>query len=140
MENKGIIRKIVDNDLYVQLFRDSACAHCSGCDTENKIIENLFHYKLKEEDSQFNPEVGNLITFGVNNKFILNLALLIYILPVFLMIFSFILADKFGASEGMGIIVSFSTLVISFVAFFFYDRKKGATKVNKEIFIMDIKK
>ena len=79
-----------------------------------------------------------MITFEINNKFILNLALLIYILPVFLMIGSYIIAAKLGASEGQGILVSFGTLVTSFLGFFLYDRKSGHKLVQEEISIKEV--
>lgn len=135
MENKGIVRKIKGKNLYIELFRDSSCAHCSGCGPKDKTISDLYHYELKE-DLKVNE--GDLITFEINNKFILNLALLVYILPVILMIVSYIIADKLGASEGQGIIVCFSTLVVSFLGFYFYDKKSGNKLIKEEISIKEV--
>jgi sigma-E factor negative regulatory protein RseC len=135
MENKGIVQIIKEKDLYIELFRDSSCAHCSGCGQKDKTIADLYHYKL-EENIEVN--IGDMITFEINNKFILNLALLIYILPVFLMIGSYIIAAKLGASEGQGILVSFGTLVTSFLGFFLYDRKSGHKLVQEEISIKEV--
>ena len=115
MENKGIIKKIEGKNLYIELFRDSSCAHCSGCGQKDKTIADLYHYELNEN---IEVHVDDMITFEINNKFILNLALLIYVLPVFLMVLSYIIAAKLGASEGQGILVSFGTLVISFLGVF----------------------
>ncbi|RUA06636.1 MAG: histidine kinase [Fusobacteria bacterium] len=135
MENKGIIKIIEGQDLYIELFRDSSCAHCSGCGQKDKTIADLYHYKL-EEDREVN--VGDMITFEINNKFILNLALTIYVLPVFLMVVSYIVAAKLGATEGQGILVSFSTLVISFLGFYLYDRKSGHKLIQEEISVKEI--
>ncbi len=135
MENKGIVKMIKGNNLYIELFRDSSCAHCSGCGQKDKTIADLYHYELKEK---MEVNVGDMITFEINNKFILNLALLIYVLPVFLMVVSYIIAAKLGASEGEGILVSFGTLVISFLGFYIYDRKSGHKLVQEEISVKEI--
>ncbi len=135
MENKGIIKKIKGKDIYIELFKDSSCAHCSGCGNKEKTLGELYHYQITDGRE---VEVGDMITFEVNNKFILNLALVIYMFPVFLMIASYILANRLGATEGQGILVSFSALIISFLCFFLYDRKKGAKKIKEEVFIKNI--
>jgi sigma-E factor negative regulatory protein RseC len=135
VENKGIIKKIQGKDLYIELFRDSSCAHCSGCGHKDKTIEELYHYHLTED---FEVHEGDMITFEISNKFILNLALLVYILPVFLMVISYIVAAKLGASEGQGILVSFGTLVISFLGFYIFDKKSGHKLVHEEISIKEI--
>ena len=135
MENKGIIKKIEGKNLYIELFRDSSCAHCSGCGQKDKTIADLYHYELNEN---IEVHVDDMITFEINNKFILNLALLIYVLPVFLMVLSYIIAAKLGASEGQGILVSFGTLVISFLGFYIYDRKSGHKLVKEEISIKEV--
>ena len=135
MENKGIVRKIEGKNLYIELFRDSSCAHCSGCGQKDKTIADLYQYELNEN---IKVNIGDLITFEINNKFILNLALLIYILPVILMILSYIIAAKLGASEGQGIFVSFATLVISFLGFYVYDKKSGSKLIKEEISIKEV--
>lgn len=135
MENKGIVKKIEGKNLYIELFRDSSCAHCSGCGKKDKTIADLYHYELNE-DIKIN--VGDLITFEINNKFILNLALLIYILPVILMVLSYIVAAKLGASEGQGIVVSFTTLVVSFLGFYIFDKKTGSKLIKEEISIKEV--
>lgn len=135
MENKGIVRKIEGKNLYIELFRDSSCAHCSGCGQKDKTIADLYHYEVNE-DIKIN--IGDLITFEINNKFILNLALLIYILPVILMILSYLVAAKLGASEGQGIFVSFATLVISFLGFYFFDKRSGSKLIKEEISIKEV--
>jgi len=135
VENKGIVRKIEGKNLYIELFRDSSCAHCSGCGQKEKTIADLYHYELNED---FKVNTGDLITFEINNKFILNLALLVYILPVFLMVLSYIIAAKLGASEGQGIVVSFTTLVASFLGFYFFDKKTGNKMIKEEISIKEI--
>lgn len=135
MENKGIVRKIEGKNLYIELFRDSSCAHCSGCGQKDKTIADLYHYEVNE-DIKIN--IGDLITFEINNKFILNLALLIYILPVILMILSYLVAAKLGASEGQGIFVSFTTLVVSFLGFYFFDKRSGSKLIKEEISIKEV--
>jgi len=137
MENKGVIKIIKGNNLYIELFRDSSCAHCSGCGQKDKTIAELYHYELNENEKR-EVAVGDMITFEINNKFILNLALLIYVFPVFLMVVSYIVAAKYGATEGQGILVSFGTLALSFLGFFIYDRKSGHKLITEEISIKDI--
>ena len=135
VENKGIVKKIEGKNLYIELFRDSSCAHCSGCGQKDKTIADLYHYELNEN---IKVNVEDMITFEINNKFILNLALLIYVLPVFLMVLSYIIAAKLGASEGQGIIVSFATLIISFLGFYIYDKKSGHKLIEEEISIKEV--
>jgi len=135
MENKGLVKKIEGKNLYIELFRDSSCAHCSGCGKTDKTITDLYHYELNED---VKVNIGDLITFEINNKFILNLALLIYVLPVVLMVLSYIIAAKLGASEGQGIIVCFSTLIISFLGFYLFDKKTGSKMIKEEISIKEV--
>jgi len=54
------------------------------------------------------------------------------------MVLSYIIAAKLGASEGQGIIVCFSTLIISFLGFYLFDKKTGSKMIKEEISIKEV--
>jgi positive regulator of sigma E activity len=54
------------------------------------------------------------------------------------MVLSYIVAAKLGASEGEGILVSFGTLITSFLGFYIYDRKSGNQLIKEEISIKEV--
>lgn len=136
MINKGVVKKILGNDQFlIQIYKDSACSHCSGCGDASKINkEEVFTIKDRK------VEVGDIVTFEIESSKILSAALLVYVFPVFAMILGYLISSYADASEGWSIFYSFSALIVSFLIIFLYDKSVGKKKIEKDIKIISIEK
>jgi sigma-E factor negative regulatory protein RseC len=117
MVNTGIVKAIEkDGRVRVQIYKESACSHCSGCSESSKISrEDIF--TIDEE-----VQVGDLISFEIDTKEIMRAALLVYILPIAAMILGYLLGSYLNKSEGTCIAYSFSAFILTFGILFLYDR------------------
>ncbi len=132
MINKGIIKEVIGENIKVHLYKESACAHCSGCGNKEKmgsIFEFICHEKVK---------VGDTITFEIEDKSLLNIAALVYLLPIFFMIGGYFLGEYLGFTEGKRVLISFLGLIVSFGIIYFVDRTKGRDIVDKKIKIISV--
>ena len=136
MINKGIIKKALENDQFlIQIYKDSACSHCSGCGDASKITkEEIFTIKDRK------AEIGDILTFEIESKKILSAALLVYVFPIFAMISGYLLSNSAGTSEGWSIFYSFLALIVSFLIIFLYDKFFAKKKIEKDIKILSIEK
>ena len=136
MVNKGMIKKILGNDQFlIQIYKDSACSHCSGCGDASKISkEETFSIKDRK------AEIGDIVTFEIESKKILSAALLVYVFPIVSMIFGYLFSSYIGFSEGWSIFHSFLKLMISFLIIFLYDKFFVEKRVEKDIKILSIEK
>lgn len=117
---KGIIENIKDNHARVKFYKDSACASCSACSGETKFGQKI-SINLKENG---NFKMGDEITIEIDDMVLLKLSFIVYILPAVAMILGYIILDFFKFSQGISILGSFGALVLSFVALYFYDKKR----------------
>jgi sigma-E factor negative regulatory protein RseC len=117
MVNTGIVKAIEkDGRVRVQIYKESACSHCSGCSESSKISrEDIF--TIDEE-----VQVGDLISFEIDTKEIMRAALLVYILPIAAMILGYLLGSYLNKNEGTCIAYSFSAFILTFGILFLYDR------------------
>ncbi len=84
MVNKGIVTKIRGNQITVQLYKSSACSHCSACSEEGKKA-NTFDFTFNEK-----VERGDLVTLEIAEKEVMKAALIVYILPPVFMILGYV--------------------------------------------------
>lgn len=134
MINKGIVEEINGESIKVHLYRDSACAHCSGCDTHNKM-GSTFRFKCDRDLS-----LGDIVTFEIEDASLLNIAALVYLMPAFFMIGGYFLGQKLGFSEGRRVLMSFIFLGISFASIYFFDKNRGEKIIEKKIKIISVDK
>ena len=66
MINKGVVKEVEGDLIKVHLYKESACAHCSGCGKKEKM-GSTFEFKCTE-----NVKIGNVITFEIEDKSLLN--------------------------------------------------------------------
>ncbi len=132
MLNKGIVQEVDGKNLKILVYKDSACSHCSSCSEGNRF-QGEFEFQ-----AEGNVKKGDSISFEIEDKVVLNLAFLVYILPVIFLFFGYILSSKLGLSEGKRILSSFVSMFFSFVLLFFYDKSKGKQILNKKIKICKI--
>lgn len=120
MKNKGIVKEIKDNSIFVEVYRDSSCSSCSSC--SNKTC-GIREFKYNKGDLH----VDDIVEFSSPDKFILKLSFLIYILPILTMFLGYYIATKFfQLGEGYSILVSFFFLFLSMFFLFLVDKYKGS--------------
>lgn len=89
MKETAELIKIEGNVAYLKLEKRTACAYCHACMQENEQdnilkIANIDISKLK---------VGNMVTVNIKESLLLLKAFLIYILPLFLFVATYLLGD-----------------------------------------------
>lgn len=135
MLNKGIIKKIDGNRMVIQLYKDSSCAHCSGCSGGNKFGKEL------EFETDLKGNIGDTVTFEIEAGKVFKSAMLAYIFPALSMIFGYLFGDKMlNFDENYSILTSFLFLGASFLVLFIYDKIVVQKKKNSDIKIISIAK
>ncbi|WP_319371002.1 SoxR reducing system RseC family protein [uncultured Ilyobacter sp.] len=134
MINKGIIEEIDHNRIKVHLYRDSACAHCSGCSSSNKM-GSTFSFKYDEKLS-----IGDIVTFEIEDSSLLNIAALVYLMPILFMMAGYFIGQKLGFSEGQGVFMSFLFLALSFGIIYYFDKKRGEKLIDQKIKVISVDK
>lgn len=120
MKNKGIVKTIEKNSIFVEIYRDSACASCSSC--SNKTC-GIREFKYNKGDLN----IGDTVVLSSSDKFILKLSFLIYIIPIITMFLGYyIAAELFHLGEAHSILISFIFLFISMFFIFLVDKYKGS--------------
>lgn len=132
MINKGIVREVRGDLVKVHLYKESACAHCSGCGNKEKM-GSTFEFKCSED-----VKVGNVITFEIEDKSLLNIAALVYLLPIVFMIAGYFLGEFLGFPEGRRVLTSFMGLIFSFGIIYTFDKVKGKAMVEQKIRLVGV--
>lgn len=120
MVAKGIIEKIQDNHATVKFYKDSACASCSACSGESKFGQKI----SIDLNKNLNFKIGDEITIEIDDIILLKLSFIVYIFPALAMILGYFVLDFLNFSQGVSIIGSFSALLLSFLALYFYDKRR----------------
>lgn len=132
MINKGIVKEVKTNTIKVHLYKESACAHCAGCGEKSKM-GSTFEFKCNEK-----VEIGNLITFEIEDKSLLNIAALVYLLPIFFMILGYYAGEFLKLPEGGRVLFSFLGLFVSFGLIHIFDRIKGHKMIDQKIKVIKV--
>jgi len=132
MINKGIVLNVEDNKVTVSMYKDAACSSCAGCGNKSKTSGN-FEFLTDVEVKK-----GDVVSFEMEDAFVLKVAALVYVIPLIAMILSYIIASKLGASEGVGALISFGSLILSFVGIYIFDKDKGKNMVNQKVKITNV--
>ncbi|NME35889.1 MULTISPECIES: SoxR reducing system RseC family protein [Fusobacterium] len=130
MESSGKVTKINGKKITVKMFKESSCAHCSGCGEASKLT--------REIELDFNPEereikVGNIVTFELADSKMLKIGFLVYVIPVIMMVVGFGIGSYLGKSEGVSVLYSFIGLVLTFLVIHLYDKFIVKEKVSMNI-------
>jgi len=132
MINKGVVKEIKGDLIKVHLYKESACAHCSGCGDKDKM-GSTFEFKCHEK-----VEVGSVITFEIEDKSLLNIAALVYLLPIFFMIGGYFFGEFLGFTEGKRVLTSFMGLILSFACIYTFDKVKGSKIIDQKIKLIGV--
>ena len=124
MKSNGKVIAINGNRIKLKMFKESSCAHCSGCGDANKLAREL------EVTYDGDVEIGDIVTFELEDSKMLKIGFTVYILPIIMMILGFFISNKMGGSEKISVLVSFAFLVLSFAGLHIYDKYFVKEKVQ----------
>ncbi len=127
MINRGLVKEVNGEVLKVQLYKESACSHCSGCNKEEKP-GSVYNFRCSE-----GIEVGDTITFEIKDNSLLKIVALIYLTPVFSMIGGYFVGEMVGLSEMIKVVLSFTGFLGAFLFIHLYDSFRGHEIIEREI-------
>ena len=127
MKSNGKVIAINGNRIKLKMFKESSCAHCSGCGDANKLAREL------EVTYDGDVEIGDIVTFELEDSKMLKIGFTVYILPIIMMILGFFISNKMGGSEKISVLVSFAFLVLSFAGLHIYDKYFVKEKVEMTV-------
>lgn len=130
MTNEGIVTKLLPNGMAeVAVVRQTACggscASCEGCMYEREMktaAKNLV-----------SARVGQRVVIESRTSVIFSAALLVYVMPLVLFVAAYAAAAALGASEGLCILVSFVSLIVSGFILIQTQRRKKNKSVDFNI-------
>ncbi len=124
IEQKGIVKEVINGKIMVSLTSFSACAHC-----HSKKACSLY----KSETREIEIPAGNLHLKPGENVFVqikekkgLHAALLAYIIPFVIILFMLILLSSIGLSELFAGMISILAIAPYFIMLYF--RRKNLKK------------
>lgn len=127
MKSNGKVIEINGNRIKLKMFKESSCAHCSGCGDANKMAREL------EVTYDGEIELGDIVTFELEDAKMLKIGFIVYVLPVIIMILGFVIFMKLGFSENTSVFGAFAFLVLSFVGLHIYDKFFVKEKVEMKV-------
>lgn len=134
MRNTGVVKEVDGKDVVISVFKESSCSHCSKCGDKEKISREM-KLKIEEEVS-----IGDFIEFEIENKKVFTAAMIVYIVPVFIMIAGYFVGEKIFKREGVAVLSAFISLAISFVAVYIYDKIVVKNKMVDIVKVISITK
>ena len=127
MKSNGKVIGINGNKIKLKMFKESSCAHCSGCGDANKLAREL------EVTYDGDVEIGDIVTFELEDSKMLKIGFTVYIAPIIMMILGYTISSKMGGEEKINVLVSFAFLVISFICLHIYDKYFVKEKVEMKV-------
>ena len=124
MKSSGKVTEVNGNKIKVKMFKESSCAHCSGCGDASKLTRELDLFYNGE------VEIGDIVTFELEDAKMLKIGFLVYILPIIMMLIGFVISSKIGNSEKTSVFISFGFLISSFICLHIYDKYFVKEKVQ----------
>ena len=131
MTQDAVVTRLLPNNMAeVAVARTTACGgNCPSC--ESCIFQSEIKTLAK---NRIAARPGQKVIIATRSKDIFSAAALVYLMPIALMLLSYVLASLAGASEGLSILASFAALLVSAVILVASQRtKKNKDKINFEI-------
>ncbi len=126
MERIGEVIKVNGKDVVVRIKRASSCgencASCKGCASTSATV-------TVENDKKVS--VGDMVKLSLRSSSFILLAFIGYILPILLTIGAYFLFFALFSSEAVADIGAMAVLFITFLVFFFLDKRISELKVFK---------
>lgn len=95
------------------------CGNCESCKYQNEI-------KIIAKNN-VNAQRGQSVLIETRSSFVFGAAILVYLLPIVLFVIGYSAAAALAALEGICVLASFLTLIISAAVIIFVHRKKKGT-------------
>lgn len=132
MRKEGIVLKIENDTVYVNMkpAHDGGCESCGKC----KVKEGEFVIEVDLPD--FPIDSGDRVLLEMDDSSVYSVGLFLYLVPPIFMILGYLLAQFFGAGEGLGIVVSFLFLIGAFYLLRYFDMSRGKKIVKKKMKII----
>ena len=127
MKSNGKVIGINGNKIKLKMFKESSCAHYSGCGDANKLAREL------DVTYDGEVEIGDIVTFELEDSKMLKIGFTVYIAPILMMILGYTISSKMGGTEKANVLVSFAFLVISFICLHIYDKYFVKEKVEMKV-------
>ena len=127
MKSNGKVIGINGNKIKLKMFKESSCAHCSGCGDANKLAREL------DVTYDGEVEIGDIVTFELEDSKMLKIGFTVYIAPILMMILGYTISSKMGGTEKVNVLISFAFLVISFICLHIYDKYFVKEKVEMKV-------
>lgn len=127
MKSNGKVIGINGNKIKLKMFKESSCAHCSGCGDANKLAREL------DVTYDGEIEIGDIVTFELEDSKMLKIGFTVYIAPIIMMILGYTISSKMRGEEKINVLVSFAFLVISFICLHIYDKYFVKEKVEMKV-------
>lgn len=134
MRNTGVVKEIHGKYVVISVFKESSCSHCSKCGDKEKISREM-KIKIEKEVS-----IGDFIEFEIDNKKVFTAAMIVYIVPVFIMIAGYFIGEKIFGKEKLAVLSAFIALAISFGVVYVYDKLVVKNKMVDIVKVISITK
>ena len=116
MKETGIVREVSGEYCKVGVRRSSACGdNCATCSAACKQKESICTAK-----NTAGAKVGQRVIIEINTEKVLKSAFLVYILPIFVLIAVYLIADSFKVSYPA--IYALASMIVCFLVLFVRDR------------------
>ena len=121
MTQDAIVTKLLPNAMAeVVVTRTPACgSNCGSCES------CIFQSELKTlAKNRIDAKPGQKVVISSSSRKIYSAAILVYIMPLLFFLLGFAVSSLLGASEGLSVLVSFLSLILSAVVLILTQRRK----------------
>ena len=127
MTQDAIVTRLLPNSMAeVVVTRSTACgSNCGSCES------CIFQSELKAvAKNSINARPGQRVVIESRTTAVFSAAMLVYIMPLVFFVAGFLLANAFGATEGVAILVSFLFLALAAAVLVWHQKRQ---RVEKQI-------
>ena len=107
----------------VAVTRTTACGgNCGSCES------CIFQSELKAiAKNSIGARPGQKVVIASSSRTVFSAAILVYIMPILFFLLGYAISSLFGASEGISVLVSFSSLILSAFVLIIIQKKRSVT-------------
>ncbi|ADO84305.1 SoxR reducing system RseC family protein [Ilyobacter polytropus] len=132
MQKEGIILQIEDDTAYVNV----KPAHKGGCGSCGKCKVKKDEFVIEVDLPDFPVDSGDRVLLEMEDSSVYSVGLFLYVVPPLFMIMGYLIAQFFGAKEGLGIFISFLFLIAAFYLIRYFDTSRGEKLIKKNMKII----